>query len=94
MHWEIAAFCAMKPSGYQNNYSLEYWQSQEGPCWALFKFAGAMIKFNKTRKFTVKVTSLKSMALSYWKGQDIRNKYVKYEHPVSYSKKVRANVQK
>ena len=58
------------------------------------KFAGAMLKFYKCRsKLTVKVTCLKSVALSYRNGQDIRNTYAKYECPISYSKKVKANVQ-
>ena len=35
------------------------------------------------------------MALSYWKGQDIKNaKYPKYERPLSYGKKIMSNVQK
>ena len=54
-----------------------------------------MLKFYKSRsKVTVKVTCLKSMALSYWKGLDIRHIYVKYERPISYSEEVMANVQK
>ena len=54
-----------------------------------------MLKFYKSRsKFTVKVTCLKSMALPYWKGQDIRNTYAKYESPISYSEKAMADVQK
>ena len=41
---------------------LEYWQSQEGPRKALFKFAGAMLKLYKRKsKLTVRVTCLKSM---------------------------------
>ena len=41
---------------------LEYWQSQEGPRWALCKFAGAKLKFFKSRsKVTVKVTCSKFM---------------------------------
>ena len=39
---------------------LEYWQSQEGPRWALCKFTGAKLKFFKSRsKVTVKVTCSK-----------------------------------
>ena len=71
---------------------LEYWQSQEGPHRALFKFAGAMFKLYKSRsKFTVKVTCLKSMVPLERYGD---KEYVKYKHPVSYTKKVKANVQK
>ena len=41
---------------------LEYWQSQEGPRWALCKFAGAMFKLYQSRSnFKVNVTFLKSM---------------------------------
>ena len=62
---------------------------------ALSKSAGAMLKFYKSRsKFTVNATCLKSMTLSYWKGQDIMNTYAKYERPISYSKKIIANGQK
>ena len=69
---------------------LEYWQSQEGPRRALCKFAGAMFNLYKSRsKFTVKVTF--KIFGYHWKGMDIRNIY---EHPVSYSNKVMANVQK
>ena len=34
------------------------------------------------------------MALSYWKGQNIRNIYAKYERPTSHSEEVMANGQK
>ena len=62
--------------------------SGRAPC----KFAGAMLKFYKSRsKITVKVRCSKSMALSYWKGQNIRNTC---QCPISYSKKVIANNQK
>ena len=66
---------------------------------ALCKFAGAILKFYKSTrrsKLAFEVTCLKSMTLSYLKGQDIRNTYTKYEHPISYSKipVVMANVQK
>ena len=45
-----------------NRHQLEYWQSQEGPRRALCKFAGAMLKFLKSRsKVTVKVTRSKFM---------------------------------
>ena len=73
---------------------LEYWQSQEGQ---KKKKRRKILKFYKLKsrsKLTVKVTCLKSMALSYWKGQGIRNTYcAKYERSLSYSKKVMANVQ-
>ena len=52
-----------------------------------------MHKFYKSySKFTVKVTSFISMALSYWKGMDIRKTHAKYECLISYSMKVMANV--
>ena len=79
----------------EDSFKLEYWQSQEGSRWVFCKFARAMLNFFKSRsKFTVKVTCLKSMTLSYWKSQDIRNTYGNYKLPISYCEKVISNVQK
>ena len=70
---------------------LEYWQSQEGPRRALRKFAGAMLKFFKRRsKVTFKVTCRKLRFCR--KGHVMRNTHAKYECPISWDKKVMANV--
>ena len=56
---------------------------------------GAMLKLYESRsKYTVKVTCLKSIVPLERYGHKKHINYAKYERPVSYSKKVKANVQK
>ena len=53
---------------------------------------GQCLSLTKVGQSAVTVVCFKSMY--HWKDMDIRNTYAKNERPVSYSKRVMANVQK